>query len=619
MRGLPVGGSSRPRPSPSAPGRWYAVGLLVVVCVLTGCLGSDSAPEPGETQAPSFEGLDAPGAQSTEDGDQTRTFRFEGTLQEAAQGEAVFAFEVDERVGSVEVLLSSQASDIGSNGAAKSGIEVDLLDSWGREQCQAAGGALREGCSAPVPGNVSSVVNWSIEANVGGTGSLEDERFAVEAVLHPPEHIRHGDPLAGTENASAFQAANTGAASSPGFEEPSIGTLGDGSVFVQAGLNVLKSTDRGRSWQDVTPTTHAPSTLDPMLATEPTSGTVFSNHLTIECTWLAWSRDQGDSWETNPHACSVPGTDHQKIEATVPSVPGTDLPTVYLGYSSPGSPEPAVWMARSLDGGRSFPTSTPVAGPSTGHEPRNTGPMAAQGSHVIMPLVLCGDGGSMAVAASQDAGLSFDVHVVDEEERSCAGWGSDMGPAVDTEGTFYVAYQRPSGLKYVFSTDGGQSWSDPVDVPMDDRGAVIHPAAVAGDPGRLAVTYRATPDADGPPDYVPGWAAWHQYVTVVTNATTDRPTFHTYLVNEPDDPIRRGPLCTGWGAVGYCPGETRMLLDFIDVAVGPGGSVYPAYSDACQAPCPTPADSRDVELFVGVQQNGTLLYEDRAPWADTAS
>jgi hypothetical protein len=203
---------------------------------------------------------------------------------------------------------------------------------------------------------------------------------------------------------------------------------------------------------------------------------------------------------------------------------------------------------------------------------------------------------------------------VDQEKGFCSD--VDGGIAVDAAGNVYFAYQRPSGVKYAVSTDHGDSWGKPVTVSPGTLQSFVQVDDVAGDAGRLAIAYRATPDTTKGPDASDGWAAWHLYVAFVANATSAQPEVRTALVGGPGDLVQRGAICTTGIA---CGGDDRNLLDFIDIAVGPDGHVAVVYVDGCKDPCPTPADSRARQGLVALEDTGPSLFAGKAPWAKSAT
>lgn len=574
---------------------------LVAAVLAAGCALPGSTIEPAATTADvPFEDLASsageivPGA----DGTLTHVFDFEipvgfgGLVTTRNLDNApVGTFEVDGRVGYAELVFEPPASE----GETAAWVAM-LLDEEGRIQCAAF---AEQSCTAPIPAGASGI-EWGIGARTYVGATPPGTMAKATVILHPPGHMFRGDPLAGVDPTIVFRVSDTGVDGS----EDNIGVLGDGTIFTQKGVATMRSTDDGETWTNVAPPLNDRMTLDPMLFVDPWRGYVFVDHLYVACSQLSWSTDAGETWLQNPAACGRPGNDHQKV-ASGPNALGLPVPNVYYSYSIPG-----VWASRSVDGGLTW-TSSPVAGLADDRVPNNTGPIwADEEGNVYVPYYMCDGEGYMGVGVSHDFGLTWRFVVAAEDPGPC--YDVDPGLWGDTAGNVYLAYHRPDGVKYVWSGDAGETWSAPVKVSPDTLLSFVHVDMVAGDEGRIAIVYRATPDSDKGPDAIDGWAGWHLYVTFVEGATSATPTIRTGIVNDPADPIQRGPVCTAGIA---CFGGSRNLLDFIDIAVGPDGRVYPTFTDGCEAECATPADSRSRLGLVGVQVEGPRLFGGKAPWA----
>lgn len=575
-----------------------AVLLVALGLAAAGCVS------PGTTIDPSGIASDVPfddlaaSVEGVANADGTLTFVFEGEHGGGAGGLGLAtesrmpdetplgAFAIDERVGYAELVFDVEIPE-GLIGAV-------VLDDEKRVECVAF---PERPCTVPSSGDAAE---WSVVVRTILGASRPGTPVTATVTLHPPSHVTRGDPLAGVDASIVFRVSDTGVEGA----EDNIGVLGDGTIFTQKGLATMRSADDGETWENVAPPLNSQQTLDPMLFVDPWRGYVFVDHLYVACSQLSWSTDAGETWLQNPAACGRPGNDHQKV-ASGPNMLGLPVPNVYYSYSIPG-----VWVSRSTDGGVTW-TSHPVVGVTDERVPHNTGPVHAdEEGNVYVPYYMCDGEGYMGVGVSHDFGVTWSFVVAAEDPGTC--YDVDPGLWTDVDGTVYLAYHRETGVKYVFSTDAGETWSAPVVVSPPSLKSFVHVDAVAGDAGRLAIVYRATPDSAKGPDLADGWAAWHLYVSFVENATSAAPTIRTAIVNDPSDPVQRGPLCT---AGVTCYGGSRNLLDFIDIAVGPDGRVYPTYSDGCDAVCVTPADSRERLGLVGVQAEGPRLFVGKAPWA----
>ncbi|HUR69137.1 MAG TPA: sialidase family protein [Candidatus Thermoplasmatota archaeon] len=577
---------------------------LVAAILAAGCVlpGSTLSPDPSGAPDVPFSDLASSAAETVANADGSVALSFEGTSGGSAaaivRGQQVDdaplgTFDLDERVGYAEVQFQWPA-DTTSDAAAV------LIDAEGRLQCAARN---EQPCTVPYPIGGSGKLTWGVWVRAVLGAIAPGTPVGATVILHPPSHMRIGDPRAGTDPAISFRVSDTGVDGG----EDNIGVLGDGTLFTQKGTSTMRSTDDGGTWERVSPPGNDRETLDPMLFVDSVRGTVYVDHLYVGCSVLSFSKDAGATWITNPAACGLPGDDHQKIAAGPNPLPLPGIAAVYYSFSSFAQ---GAWAAHSYDGGLTF-QPTPIVGLTDGRRYANTGPIYAdEANNVYVPYYMCDKDGYMGAGVSHDSGATWTFVVVAEQPGECTD--PDPGLWSDTEGTVYLAYHREDGIYYAFSQDLGETWSAPVKVSPETLLSFVHVDMVAGDAGRIAIVYRATPDTDKGPDLADGWAAWHLYVTFVENATSASPTIRTALVTDPADPVQRGPLCTG--GIG-CFGGSRNLVDFIDIAVGPDGRVYPTFSDGCDATCPTPAESRSRLGPVGIEVDGPRLFVDKAPWA----
>jgi hypothetical protein len=347
---------------------------------------------------------------------------------------------------------------------------------------------------------------------------------------------------------------------------------------------LMRSKDGNKSWEDIEPATQAgiadpPRDLDPWVYADPDFGRVFDIGLLGAGSYLSWSDDGGETW--NSSAVTDPGfNDHQSI-VTALAPDGNAL----LTPLDPSFPKLVYYCVNevsrtgcvlSRDGGRAW-TSTGGsaylgAGASEGDE-GIAGPVcSALTGHlqsdihgrVLQPAGHCGQ---PYLAITEDGGNTWTQVVVSKHVRA-ADTHTEM--STDRAGNYYYVWQDP--VHYLpwmaVSTDAGKTWSDPVNIAPPGVHAVNFPTIVAGEPGRVAIAFSGTTDPDEESDLRP----WNQYVMVSTNALAAEPLFLSNIANQKGDPIFRG----------QCRGRCGGIFDFGDIQMSPvDGLFWATSSDSC--------------------------------------
>jgi hypothetical protein len=368
--------------------------------------------------------------------------------------------------------------------------------------------------------------------------------------------------------------------------EPTVGVDDKGRIFYQARNadlepHVVRSTNEGHTWKVVSPTIAGvpaqPVSLDPILYLDKDTNRIFTNNIPpdITCQPISFTDDAGETWTTT----GVCGHfDHQNIFAGPPPK-GGDQPSGYpnvvyycaINLVMLSGTSTATTCGRSLDGGLTWlPTGEPAyisPIPSDNQdEPWCDGAVGhgfvGDDGTVYLPRVWCGQ---PFVSISKDEGLSWDQVQVAEN----GGKGHEAGIAADSKGNLYYTWIAANGLPYLaVSRDGGESWDKPLMIGTPGLQRSTLPAIDIGADGKIAITYIGSES----PGKQKTWT-WNGYITITDDALAKDPVFYTGTMNAPSDPLHRGGGC---GSI-----RCHSLGDFFDVTIGPDGTPWVAFVDAC--------------------------------------
>lgn len=396
--------------------------------------------------------------------------------------------------------------------------------------------------------------------------------------------------------------------------EPTLGIDPGGDIFYAAagfdavadlpGTQILRSTDDGETWENMSPRVLGqntmPITLDPYVWVDDRldgdNARIYTIDLTVACSYLSYSDDGGKSWITNPLSCGRPVNDHQTLFSGPPATSTTvGYPNVvYYCWNDVASSA----CSKSLDGGITFsPTGTPAY---HGYEPGSDDPgffnqngfcgglhghgHVADDGTVYLPREYCG---KPTVAISRDEGVTWDVVEVSKKVRSISQPKEGAGhPSVTTDekGNVYYAWIGAKDRRPYLSVsrNGGKKWSKPMMIGPPGIAESNLPQIDARGPGKIAYVYYGSTNSPfqrcgsecGQADYLK--VTWNAYLTISANVLDKKPVFYTGVVNNPKDPLIR-QRCG--------PGRCHWAYDFIDVEIGPDGIAYGAFVDGCMKEC----------------------------------
>ncbi|HUR15226.1 MAG TPA: sialidase family protein [Mycobacteriales bacterium] len=380
--------------------------------------------------------------------------------------------------------------------------------------------------------------------------------------------------------------------------EPTLGVNGKtGAMMYQAYASTYKVTVNAAgvpSWTNVTPLQHV-FNIDPILATDRTTGRTFAGGLAGECSALNYSDNDGASWTPMGNACAGV-LDHESI-GSGPWKGAAPLGSTYsraVYYCAQNGNDAC---ATSSNGGLTFGAPVLVSGACGslhGHV------KVAPDGTAYLPNAHCG--GKAGGAITTNNGSTWTSYTIPGSSEPANGF--DPSVAITPDGTLYESWQGADNHSYVAkSTTRGATWSTPVDVGAG-LGVLTSTfqAVVAGDNGRVAVAYLGSTTGGNPFDSK--WnGVWDLYVSYSYDAGATWTT-----VKATTDPVQRGWMC----ASGTTCNSGRNLLDFMDANVTTDGRVVVGYADGCIGTCAgssgTKAQSVDAYSTIAYQSAGKGLF-----------
>ncbi|HEY6156654.1 MAG TPA: hypothetical protein VIV88_04335 [Gemmatimonadales bacterium] len=386
---------------------------------------------------------------------------------------------------------------------------------------------------------------------------------------------------------------------SNGAAEPAIRADATGTFYVSselglsAGTLAWKSTDGGLHYTALTSPNQISQAAggiatgggDTDLGVAPQANAngihnVYVASLSLANVTVSTSQDGGQTWTKNVLSATIPGDDREWIaadQATKVCISYHDIVTFNIDVNC------------SVDAGASFTQLGSAI--DAAHvfllEDNSTGNLVIDpNSHVIYQVfsgianateaVLPTSFHAVWIGVSRDGGKSFTDHAVYVNPNTSVSYGHQfINATVDRAGTVYVVYTDDHNVFYSFSTDGGDSWTGPIQVNQAPSATAIMPWSVACDPGQLNIVWYGTSFFDGKttPDNYPASAAWYVYFAQNRTATVAGSSF-TQLAASPA--VHFGGVCEG-GVT--CTGNRDLFDDFGIAASPTTGLASIVYSD----------------------------------------
>jgi hypothetical protein len=176
--------------------------------------------------------------------------------------------------------------------------------------------------------------------------------------------------------------------------------------------------------------------------------------------------------------------------------------------------------------------------------------------------------------------------------------------AIDKAGNLYAVWEQApynaatskagdSSLMYSYSTDEGNHWSAPIQIPTPGLANNVFAWAAAGDDGRVDIAWYGTPalvdlenvGPDGCPNGGPdnAYGSWSVYFTQTLNGHSSAVSFSAPVVAG-EHPVRHGSIQTiignQCGGSSNTSGANRTLGDFFQLRIGSKGEAQISYANS---------------------------------------
>lgn len=197
-------------------------------------------------------------------------------------------------------------------------------------------------------------------------------------------------------------------------------------------------------------------------------------------------------------------------------------------------------------------------------------------------LVSCGAPYKLYIARSDDGGTTWTRQQVALLGPTAYPRNIFVQMTIDNGGNLYYDWSQsqvdsngnPFGetdIYYAYSTTGGDTWSEPIDLTSQPGNSAVFPWMVAGDPGQVDLVYYGANTGDYPATAT--GAVWNVYFAQSQNALNSGPNFKAVQIT--DHPNHVGPICTsGLG----CSGG-RTLGDFFTMDIDHLGAANVVWAD----------------------------------------
>lgn len=305
------------------------------------------------------------------------------------------------------------------------------------------------------------------------------------------------------------------------------------------------------------------------------SGHVYVNSLWLGSSTQSSSFNGGTTWTVNPLSTDVPGDDRQWVASH-----GAD--ELYLTYKQLGvllSGTPSIFMAKSFDGGVTFPQIVEVTTPALGVQPGLQGNVAVdQRTGTVYNVFVGAQENQLYLVRSTDGGKTFALKLVFQAPAGVSIANVFPALAIDAGGGLHAVFSDGHDVFLTSSPDGGATWTAPVRV---NNGAAtktaIAPWIEAGAAGKVNVVWWGT----GASSNLDAGADWRVFFAQTGDAFAAVRAF----AEQPATPVMHsGPICVQGLS---CPSGTRNLAEYFALGSFLDGSALIPYPDDKSNPTAT--------------------------------
>jgi hypothetical protein len=285
------------------------------------------------------------------------------------------------------------------------------------------------------------------------------------------------------------------------------------------------------------------------------NGQVAMTSLWLGSNTTCTSSNGGTTWLCNPNGSTLPADDRQWLANygnNIVYITSKQLGTVVAGPES-------IYVAKSTDGGKTFPTVSLVTTPELGIQPGDQGNIITDTNGNVYTVFFDTSGTIVYMAKSTDGGSTWMIKQVYAappcSPTLCISLVHVFASiTADRANNLYIVFSDGSNSYYTSSTDGGASWRLPTIIQSGfGLKSTVEPWVVAGDAGKINIFFYGTTNRY----FMDSAANWVVYMAQSQNALAKVPTFSI----APATPyvIHTGAICNAGTA---CPSGTRTMLEY---------------------------------------------------------